>query len=407
MGKVMSLFKAANAKSKHPSKEAGFDIMYPTGIMCVDYVNGTTVHVRTDEINVDYDMVGIVDGTSNTIISRPGGGKSTLVYQILGNMMRMHPDSDCFVDDIESSLPQFRREFCLNLTREDLNTRFHFRNTGITTENVYSQIRNIYEDKKANWSDFEYDTGLYDTDGKRIFKLIPTFYFIDSFAVLLPNDINEDDEMEGSKNQAMSAAKKSTMFVKKIGQLLKEVNIILFTINHINDDPQMGPFSKPQQIEGLKKGERLPAGKANMYLANNMFRIDKEETLKETEKFGIPGSIMKFTICKSRTNANLRSVPLVFDKSTGRYDNELSVFQYLKDEGYIGGTGRGMYLEGYPDMKFTQKDFKIKLAESQELQIAFVTVAKEAMRKLLSDTSSEKALAGRFDMNTLLYAAAS
>ena len=42
-----------------------------------------------------------------------------------------------------------------------------------------------------NRKDFEYDTGLYDTNGKRIFKLVPSVYMIDSLPMLLPEEVAE------------------------------------------------------------------------------------------------------------------------------------------------------------------------------------------------------------------------
>lgn len=399
MGKVMDSWRLKMASSKTTVDEAKFDVMYSTGFANIDYINGTMVHVRTPDICLDYESIGIVDGTSNTIISRPGSGKSTLCTQILGNLLKQFPDSDCYIDDIENSLPMPRKEFLLGLSKQDINNRVFIRNTGITTENVYEMIRMINDTKLQNRADYEYDSGVYDTDGNRIFKLIPTFYFIDSFAMLLPNDVNEDTDMEGSKNAAMSVAKKSTWFIKKIGQMLKASNIVLFTINHILDDVQMGPFTKPVQVEGLKQGERLPGGRTSLYLANNMFRIDKRSALKETEAFGIQATIVDFTICKSRTNTNLRKIPLLFDKSRGLFDNVLSTFLYLKEEGLIGGAGRSMYIDGYPEIKFSQKSFKETLANNRELQIAFAKTSHNALSKLLSDTSAESAISGEFDLS--------
>lgn len=400
MGKLLSIVRNKIATDKKSTiKEAGFDVMYPTGFSLVDYCNGTKVHVRSDIVNMDYEAIGIVDGTANTIISRPGSGKSTLVTQWIGSLLKSNPESEAYIDDIEGSLPTVRKEYLLDLPKEDINDRVFIRNEGITTENVYEQIRFIRDTKIANRDEYYRDTGLYTTDGERIYKYIPTFYFIDSFAMLLPDDINDDEDMESSKNQAMSMAKKNTTFIKKIAQLLKEANITLFCINHIQDDVQMGVFHKPVQVEGLKDGERLPGGKAALYLANNMFRLDKKKTLKEDEGFKIAGSIVEFTICKSRTNASLRSVPLVFDKSRGKFDNELSVFYYLKENGYVSGAGRGMYIDGHPEHKFSQAEFKSKLMSTPELQMIFVEVAHEALSKLLSDTSTESAEIVQFDLS--------
>lgn len=401
--KLMSLYreKMAKSKDKNNVKEAVFDIMYPTGFLSLDHLNGTMVHVKSDTLDMQYKSIGILDGSSNTIIGRSGCGKSTLAIQIIGNMMRNNPTSAAYIDDIEGSLPIPRKEFLLGLSATDLKERVHMRNTDITTENVYAQIKQVYDIKMENKSEFEYDTGLYDTSGNRIFKLSPTFYFIDSFAMLLPNDITEDDEMDNGMG-ATSTAKKNTQLIKKISQLLKGANIILFTINHILDDIQMGFLPKPVQVAGLKQGERLPGGKAAIYLANNMFRLDEKSTLKETEGYGINGTVVDVTIVKSRTNATKKSVPLIFDKSKGAFDNILSIYHFLKTEGYIGGAGRSMYLNNAPDIKFSQKGFMEALVNNPELQKAFAQASKECLDKLLSDTRNQEAEEGVFDINSAI-----
>jgi RecA/RadA recombinase len=157
---------------------------------------------------------------------------------------------------------------------------------------------------------------------------------------------------------ASSIAKTNTGLFKKISQLCKEANIILTTVNHIMDDIQMGFIPKAAQISGLKQGERLPGGRAAIYLANNMFRVDDSTTLKEKDGFGIDGSIVSFSIVKSRTNISKRQIPLIFNKTEGGFDNILSLFQLLKSEGEISGAGQGLFFSELPEEKFSQRNFK-------------------------------------------------
>lgn len=397
--KLLSLFKDKMNQSKSTSsKEAEFDIMYPTGMLTLDYLNGTMIHVKSDEMDMTYNSVGIMDGSSCMFIGRSGCGKSTLAIEIIGNQLRANPDSTAYIDDIEGSLPISRKEFLLGLPEEELRERVFMRNTDITTENVYDQIRTIYEIKTSNKSQFQYDTGLYDIYGNRIYKLVPTFYFIDSFAVLMPNEVIQDDEL-GSNMTGSSVAKQNTALIKKISQLLKGANIILYSVNHVLDDIQLGFIPKPMQIAGLKQGERLPGGKTMIYLANNMFRLDEKTTLKEAEGYGINGTVVDVSIVKSRTNASKRSVPLIFDKSVGAFDNILSILHFLKSEGYIGGAGKALYFTSNPNVKFSLKEFKNQLATNKELQDTFTNVAKEAMEKMLSDTRVQEIQEEVFDIN--------
>lgn len=388
---LMDNFRAKMDKVKvaGANKRAEFDVMYSTGFLSIDYLNGTTVHVESDERNFTYNSVGIVDGSTNTIIGRSGSGKSTLLRQIAGNIMRQFNNSLLFDDDIEGSLPWVRKEFLYGLDPETIEKRCEFRNSGITTENVYQRIHGLYELKIQNRKEFEYDTGLYDTKGNRIFKLVPSIYIIDSLPMLLPEDLANDDELGGSMD-ASSIAKKNTSLLKKISQDCKEANIILFTINHILDEIQMGFIPKAAQISGLKQGERLPGGKAAIYLANNMFRVDDSLTLKADKDYGIDGSVITLTLIKSRTNATKRSIPLIFNKSEGRFDELLSLFHLLKTEGILQGSGV-YYLESAPDIKFKQKNFKEVLENSPELQKAFAEECFKILSTFLSDTKTVSA----------------
>lgn len=377
--------KISKVKTKGVDKIAEFDVMYSSGFLSIDYLNGTTVFVESQERKFKYNACGIVDGSTNTIIGRSGSGKSTLLTQIAGNIVRQFPQAKLYIDDIEGSLPIARKEFLLGMTPEELDKKVEMRNSGITTENLFKRIQTIHSIKTENKKDFEYDTGLYDTYGNRIFKLIPTVYMVDSLPMLLPEDIVEDDELGGGMD-ASQVAKKNTMMFKKIAQLCKEANIIFFTINHILDDIQTGFLPKPAQISGLKQGERLPGGKSAIYLANNMFRVDDSLTLKEKDGFGIDGSVVTLTLVKSRTNANKRTVPLIFNKTEGRFDEMLSLFQLLKQEGVFKGAGAYLYLDACPDIKFGQRNFKTVISSSEELQRAFATECFNLLSKYLSCT---------------------
>lgn len=386
-------------KAKVSINEEEFEVMYPTGFLALDAANGSMIHVNGNGIDMKYRSTGIVDGSSNMFIGRSNCGKSTLVFQIIGNIAKQFEDAELYIDDIEGSLPMSRKEFLLNMTEEQLKRKVHFRNTGITTENVFQQINSIHDAKIENRSDWEYDTGKYDTYGNRIFKLIPTLYLIDSFAMLLPEDIMDKDELDGGMG-ATAVAKKNTQLIKKISQLLREANIILFSVNHINDDPQTGFLPKPAQISGLKQGERLPGGKAALYIANNMFRLDDAGQLKESEGYGINGQVVNLQIVKSRTNQNRRVIPLIFDKSHGAFDPVLSMYHYLKQEGMVSGAGARMFFDDNPDIKFSQKEFKTCLNENVELQQIFLKKCSEALDPLLSDVENQKAVHEGFDLLT-------
>src|SRR5574344_1469844 len=108
--KLMTLFREQMAKSKvaGDNSKAECDVMYSTGFLAFDYMNGTIVHVKSDSMDSCYNSSGIVDEASNAFIGRPACGKSTIVVQIMGNMMRNDPRIMAYFDDIEGSLPMTR-----------------------------------------------------------------------------------------------------------------------------------------------------------------------------------------------------------------------------------------------------------------------------------------------------------
>ena len=137
------LAKVAKSKISGSNNQASFDVAYSTGFLAIDFINGTTIHVDGNDLHFSYVSAGITDGSCNTIIGRSGSGKSTLMTQIVGNMARplIRKGFDIIIDDddIESSLPQPRKEFLFGLTREELEKCVDHRNEGITSENVYER----------------------------------------------------------------------------------------------------------------------------------------------------------------------------------------------------------------------------------------------------------------------------
>lgn len=113
-----------------------------------------------------------------------------------------------------------------------------------------------------------------------------------------------------------------------------------------------------------------------------MLRFDDNTKLKEKETFGFDGSLVDITLVKSRTNKAGQFATLVFNQNTG-FDAELSLFVMLKEAGRINGAGASFYIGDRSDIKFSQKQFKEKLATNSELQEVFAKEVQDVLKEMI------------------------
>ena len=375
-------------KDSRMKEESSPSVGYPTGFLNFDFMNGTVVHVKSSQRNFNYYSVGIQDGSLVMLIGRSGCGKTTFAVQTAANIVRNFPNASIFHDDIEGGITEYRKEILSGFTPEELKNKYISRNTGITAENFYERLKIIHDLKLENRSDYEYDTGCYDSNGNRIYKLEPTVYILDSVALLMPAQYTEEEELSGSMS-ATAAAKTNSMSFKRIIAMLKAANIILLMINHINKKIDINPMQRTKsQVSYLKQDESLPGGNTIIYLTNLLLRFDDNSKLKEDEAFGIAGNLVDITLVKSRNNRAGKSCTLVFNQHQG-FDPELSLFIMLKNAKRINGAGAYLYIGDRSDMKFSQKNFKDKLKELPELRQVFIQEVMELLKKDLDANDVE------------------
>ena len=381
--------KVGKDKDQRMSQESVFDVAYATGFLAFDFLNGTVIHVKTPEKKFKYNSIGIVDGSITMVIGRSGCGKTTWLVQTAGNIMKRFDKACVWHDDVEGGIVESRRERLTKLFGNELRDRYISRNSGVNTESVYERIKIIHDLKMENREEYEYDTGLCTSRGEKIYKLQPSIYILDSLAMLTPDKYTEEDELSGQMSTT-AAAKANAQLFRRIVPLLKSANIMLFVVNHITQNIDINPMAKKKaQLSYLKQDESLPGGKTPIYLSNLLIRFDDNTKLKDSEGLGIAGNIVDLTLLKSRTSNVGKSVPLVFDHKRG-FDPELSLLQLLKDMKLINGAGAYLYFKDRSDLKFSQKQFKDKLAESEEFRKLFMETSLEALEQLIYDPGEEE-----------------
>lgn len=403
---LADLYRDTVSKMKNADRlnsESQPDVAYPTGFLTFDYMNGNVVYVNSEKLNFRYDAVGIVDGSVVYTIGRSGCGKTTFMFQAAGNIIRPYKSSCIYFDNAEGGMVDTRKQQLLKLHGEQISKKLIERNTGITAENVYERVKIIHDLKMENRESFEYDTGLYDSNGKKILKFEPTIYMLDSLAMLTPEKYTEEEELSGQMS-ATAAAKTNTTVFKRLIPLLKEANIIFMVINHITESVDINMFSKKQgMLSYLKPNERLGGGRAVVYVANLLIRLDDHSKLKESEGFGIAGSLVDVTVLKSRTAIAGSQVTLVFDFDNG-FDTDLSLLYFLKQKKLVNGAGAFLYFGDRSDMKFAQKNFKTKLRTDPEFRKLVMETAIPALRELITDHGPAKEYCedGDFDLSSAI-----
>lgn len=370
-GLLTGLFRGKVKKMKDPKMEEGnASIGHPTGFLNFDFINGCILFGKKDNKRVEYYSVGVTDGSMVMVIGRSGCGKTTWIVQVAGNIARQYKTSSIFHDDVENGFTSSsRRAQLTKMLPDELKERYIYRNSGITCENFYERIKMISDMKLENRESFEYDTGMYDSYGERIYKLEPTIYILDSLAMLMPEKYTEEDELSGQMS-ATAAARANASVFRRVVPMLKAANIILFVVNHVTEKIE-GMVHTQAQVAYLKQGESLPGGRNPVYLSNNLIRMSDKEKLKPTEGFNIDGNIIELELIKSRSNKAGQTCRLVYDKEKG-FDEQLSLFVMLKQYNRVKGAGAFLYFEERPDLKFSQKTFKEKVNENDELMQVFM-----------------------------------
>lgn len=391
MGTLLSNFRDVVSKHKDPrmKSDGDSDVLYSSGFPVFDFRNGTKV--RVNDVNTgksySYYSLGITDGSACMLIGRSGCGKTTFAIQVAANILDNFPDSTIFHDDIEGGVTENRRMRLTGWSYDRMKSNYRYRNTGVTAENFYETLNVIKDIKLSNHKELTYDTGYKDPNGNSIYKLIPTIYILDSIAMLMPEKFTEEDELSGSMSAAAVAKTNSAIF-KRVIPMLKSVNIILLSINHITETIDMNPYSgKKVSVSYLKQGEAIGGGKAVTYLTNLMLRFDDATKLKEDKELGVDGALVDVQIIKSRSGRSGSVATLVFDKDNG-FDSDLSLYILLKNNKMITGGGAYMNIVGYPDMKFRQSEVKNKFATDPAFAKVFMETALTILKGFVNEDSS-------------------
>ena len=365
-------------------REAQTYVGYPTGFPVLDFTNGQIVHVKNTEKGMDFNYfsVGITNGSFNSVIGRSQSGKTTGMWQFAWNMIAPFENASIFADNTEAGIDWPRISNVVGVPEETLKERIISRDRGITAENFYRRIKEIHDMKLENPEKYQYDTGKLDNFGNPIIEFEPTIYIIDSIAMLMPEKYTSEEELSGQMSTT-AAAKVVTQILRTIIPMIKSANIIVFAVNHIMQQINANPMMhKRSQLPFLSPDERLPRGDTLVLLSNTIMRFVDNKKLKEDEKYKIAGAMVDVYFEKTRSSRPHQAVTMVFDYVTG-FDPLLSTFVFMKEKtNRIKGSGVGMYVDDFTDVKFSMGNFKDKYLSNEEFRMRFDKAVSEELVKI-------------------------
>ena len=233
-------------------------VSYPTGFATFDYKNGYNVTVMDDDENVldMYPSIGIRGGTFVTVVGKSSTAKSTFLIQSAYNMVKDIDNAFVIHIDLEQSTSYTRVKAVTKATQIKLKEKYIIRQEKNYIEDIYDMIIEIAKKKELYREEYTYDTGLLDEFGNKITYYVPNVIIIDSIPTLA--SIEASDAIEGG-TYSNRVAKVIAQFYKRLMPIIKQYNITVVAVNHLNVKMEMNAFQKTQaQVMYMKQDEAMP-----------------------------------------------------------------------------------------------------------------------------------------------------
>ena len=330
---------------------------YESGIKLVDWRNARE----------ENDMIkpGFNGGKILTIIGKSGSGKTSLGLRVAFNTIRDYENGNIIHMDFENATNPARAYTIarqVGLSKSDLEGRYKYLNENIFTETFYKLVKATSKLKLEHYDELKVDYEM--GDGEKHEILPPTVFLVDSWALVIPEDISAEDELSGTMS-ATSIARTNNAVIKRLNQSLVKANIMIIIINHITTKVEINPYQRSaKELNYLGNDEACPGGSSAIFLADSLIKLQAGSKLEPDKDFGVKGFYVNGTYLKSRSNDSGIPFELIFNQKIG-FDDFLTNFNYLKKEKLLKGNGRAYYFDFDENTKFTQKNVK-ELYETDE-----------------------------------------
>ena len=240
---------------------------YKTGIAPLDYALGYTVRVYDEEKNTveeEYNALGISGGCNVMWIGKSSTAKTSTALLVAANIVRPYQNGTILHFDLEQAMNISRARAMTKFTVDEIKGgKYVLRQSETSVEKIKRTIIKLYKEKKDHPELYTYKTGKKNEFGEEIVVYEPTVVLIDSIPSLSV-ELNENDKKDFKKIEEITSQTDRMRLTGEIGRFytdllpyIKSVNIIIFSINHIKVNPQMGIVKSPAELLYLKQDEAL------------------------------------------------------------------------------------------------------------------------------------------------------
>lgn len=407
---LMSIL-SSGSDSRVFSKNEMIDYSYPCGIPLIDYPLGYEIIIcDSDGKEIGRRVcLGFQAGTFNVLTGPTQTYKSTIGTKIAfdiafgngGNVVHLDPENRAVLQRI------------MNITRaprswfDGDNPRYRIINGAIGFDYLQEIVTEIWKQKVKHKDLLLRDTGVVDHNNKPIVLMPPTCIFLDSIADVISRqyDINDKKIADGaselrSNTYGMITAKTLRGLIADILPMLKEANIMFFTVAHQNTNAAMGVTPPKKQFQYGSHDVKMGGGKALEYDPSTIATFTNEtsaDSRYHEDSDGFEGNTIVFEPTKSSTNESGNAKTglgfrMVVDKGKGCVDNLRSLVLFLNGRGLLKGNKAGYRVidkNGEPiSERFTWRHIYEDFEKDPASYKIFIKTAKDELETFISPATN-------------------
>lgn len=350
---------------------------HKTGFPIFDHFFGSVINIHDELGNIirQEPRVGQAAGTFNLIIGATGSGKTTLAEQIAGNICRQYKNANVIHYDCENRTDISRVETVTALpsnyfrSSDGIPPKYLLKTGAVGLDIIQEMIVKTYVSKMKLKKELIIQSGFKDEFNQDVMIFPPTVIIIDSITSVINETFSVDNAKDASNAEKMRGntegardAKSLKGFFKDILPLCKEANIIIYGINHINDNMSMNSFTPvAKQQNFLKQNESIPGGKTMLYYPYNIIKLTSKPSDDFTEESdGFSGHVVMIEPIKSSSNQSGNnskgiSFEMIFSFKHG-FDSLRSNIWYCKEYGIVEGNKNRLKFKDDDSFTFSMKN---------------------------------------------------